>query len=218
MSSITRRFFLSLIILIGFLFAVHGECSAQNTNNTNRKGQGNQSLQFMSEKIPDWQARLELARLLSYTKEYDESIANYRKVLAARPDLFDAKAELAKVLAVSGHNDEAAEILKTFDAAQLTGSNKLLLADIYALQKDYAKAEPLYREIIREKPENQEARLRLAEMLSWAGQYKESLGLYEIILKALPDDIQVRRQYAQVLSWADRPQDAIRELRRTLEK
>lgn len=166
--------------------------------------------------IPDWQARLELARLLSYVKRYGESLEEYRKVVAEKPDLIEAKAELARVLMWSGKAEEAKAILDTLAPDKLSGDDKLLLADLFAMRKEYGKAESLYRELLQTSPDNQAIQLRLAELLSWTKRYAESLKIYEQLVVALPNDVQIRRRYAQTLSWAGKTQDAIREFRRSL--
>lgn len=166
--------------------------------------------------IPDWQARLELARLLSYVKRYDESLVEYGKVLAEKPELVEAKAEMARVLMWSGKTKEAKALLDSIAPDQLSGEDRLLQADLFAMRKEYGKAESIYRELLQASPENQAIQLRLAEVLSWTKRYAESLKLYEKLVVAAPQDVQLRRRYAQTLSWAGKTQEAIREFRRSL--
>jgi len=168
------------------------------------------------EEIPDWKARWELARLLSYVKRYEESLAEYGKVLKERPDLLEAKLEMATVYAWKGQPDKAFEILGPIPLERIPEDKKVLVADLYTARKEYGKAEPIYRRHLESHPEDLKTRLKLAEILSWTRRYRESLSEYGTILKARPDDIQVRRKYAFVLSWSGRHADAIAELRRTL--
>ena len=168
------------------------------------------------EDIPDWVARWELARVLSYAKRYDESITEYGKVLKEKPDLVDAKVELAKVLFWKGDDRAAIKTLEEIPPKNITGDTKVLMADLFVTQKDYGKAEPLYRAHLDSHPEDQSTRLKLAEMLSWQKKYDASLSEYRKILKARPDDIQVRRRYAFVLIWAGKHSEAASELKKTL--
>ncbi len=168
------------------------------------------------EEVPDWMARWELARILGYTKRYDESIAEYKKLLKEKPNLSKARFEMAQFLFWSKHVPESLEVLEAIPAAQQTDESLLLMADLYRIRKSYTKAEPLYRDHLRKHPDDQAARLRFAEMLSWEKHYDESLAEYRKILSALPNDIQVRRKYGLVLMWSNRFDDAARELRRTL--
>ena len=168
------------------------------------------------EEIPDWVARWELAKVLSYMKRYDESVTEYEKLLKEKPDLVDAKVELANVLFWKGDDKAAIKTLEQIPPKDITGETKVLMADLFVTQKDYGKAEPLYRAHLDSHPEDQAVRLKLAEMLSWQKKYDASLTEYRKILKARPDDIQVRRRYAFVLIWAGKHSEAASELKKTL--
>lgn len=167
-------------------------------------------------RIPNWMARWELAKVLSYVKKYDESVTEYRKVIQEKPALHKVRLELVNVLLWWGKPDDALIELKRIPNDSIDEKTKVLLADLYISQKNYKKAEPLYSEYLEKHPEDHRVRLRLAEMLSWSKRYDESLAEYKTILKSRPDDIQVRRKYAFVLSWAGSYSEAIKELRKTL--
>jgi tetratricopeptide (TPR) repeat protein len=166
--------------------------------------------------VSDWQARWELARMLSYMKKYDESLMEYEKLLQEKPDLLEAKAEAASVMSWKGQPQKALEILEQIPLEKMNDQTRLVLADLYRSEKKYKEAEKLYRSYLEKHPEDLKIRLNLAELLSWNKRYHESLGQYEIILQARPDDLQIRRKYAQVLSWAGRKAEAAAELRKTL--
>lgn len=168
------------------------------------------------QEIPDWKARWELARLLSYVKRYPESVAEYDKVLKEKPDLLEAKIELARVCSWKGDPARAFEIMNSIPLEEVPEEMRVLMADLHVARKEYAKADPIYRRHLERHPEDLRARLSLAELLSWTRRYPESLSQYEILLRARPEDHQVRRKYAFVLSWSGRHADAIVELRRTL--
>ena len=169
------------------------------------------------DEIPDWVARWELARILSYVKQYDESISEYEKVLRKKPDLMEAKLELARVLFWKGDQKRALQVLEAVPPQAIEGDTTVLMADLFAAQKEYQKAEPLYREYLAHHPQDQAVRLKLAEMLSWEKKYEASLSEYRKILEVSPHDIQVRRRYAFVLIWAGKPEQAASELKKTLD-
>ncbi len=168
--------------------------------------------------IPDWQARWELARTLSYAKKLDESIEQYKKLLSEKPDLEQARSEMATVMFWKGRQAEALKILKKIPTESMTPEAKMTAADIYASNGNYNTAEALYREYLNANPRDDEVRFRMAEMLSWAGKYRESVKEYEIILSSRPKDKQVRRRYALVLSWMGNHEKAAEELKKTLEE
>ena len=168
------------------------------------------------EEIPDWKARWELAKLLSYTKRYRRSIEEYRKVLQAQPKLAAARAELAQVLFWGGHKKEALAELGKLPSSDQAPETLLLRADLLSLDKQYSAAAKLYRQYLAKQPADAKARFRLAQVLSWDKHYKESLEQYGLVLKALPGDRQVRRHYALVLSWDGQFNKAIAEMERSL--
>lgn len=173
--------------------------------------------QAANDEIPDWQARWELARLLSYSKRYAEALSEYKKLLKEKPDLWQAKAEMATVLVWNNQPDRALEIFKQIPENQMNDEARIALADLYVARKEYSKAESLFRAYLEKYPDDQSVRLRLADLLSYQKRYGDSIREYEIILKEHPDDIQVRRKYAVVLSWDGQRERAIEELKKTLE-
>ncbi|OPY72942.1 MAG: Tetratricopeptide repeat protein [Syntrophorhabdus sp. PtaU1.Bin058] len=181
-----------------------------------QKGAG-ESIVSKDDQVPEWKTRWELARVLSYTKRYGESITEYRKVLSKKPQLYEAKIEMAKVLYWMGKKEEALHALEDVPIQKLDEQAQAALAEIYITQKRYDKAEVLLRGLIAKNPKDYRARLKLAELLSWDKRYKESIAEYEIILNDLPDDRQVRRKYALVLMQSGRHSDAAAQLRKTLE-
>jgi tetratricopeptide (TPR) repeat protein len=217
--------FVAVIFLAAGLFAFAGEAFSEagavkpGVNAPSAAGAppgAEPSREGSPQDIPEWKARWELARLLSYVKRYQESIAEYDKLLREKPDLLEAKIEMARVLYWGGQIEKAYEVLEPIPMEQIPEESRTLVADLHVARKEYAKAEPIYRQHLERHPEDLKARLSLAEVLSWTRRYPESLSQYEILLKARPDDIQVRRKYAFVLSWSGRHADAIAELRRTL--
>ena len=171
----------------------------------------------LDQELPDWKARWELARVLSYVQRYDESIAEYQKVLEEKPSRRQARLEMAKVMAWAGKTDQAQDILESFSREDLDPESRLDLADIYAAQNKYDQAVSIYETYLRKHPDQDRVRLKLAQTLSWSSEYERSLKHYEILVDKRPDDIQLRRQYAQVLTWAEQYAQAIEQYRKTLQ-
>lgn len=174
------------------------------------------TLRPLGEDIPDWKARWELARLLSYVKRYPEAIDAYRKVLKEKPDRPDITAELARVLFWSGQRDAALALFNRLPAESLDDTSRVIMADLLAYDKQYDRAAELYRKHLDNQPGHAAIRLRLAEVLSWAGKYTAASEEYRRLLAAAPGDSQIRRKYALVLSWLGRTDEAIVELKKTL--
>lgn len=179
-------------------------------------GAGELASASAGDEIPDWQARLELARILSYTKKYDESVREYRKVIKEKPDVPAFRAELANVLIWQGKREEALLLLKDLPVEQLEAKTRLAFVDLLVADKQYPQAIQLLQEHLASASDDQAARLKLADVLSWNKSYDASIAEYRHLLKARPQDAQVRRRLANVLLWADRKTEAAEELRKSL--
>ena len=72
--------------------------------------------EYLSANPGDHRARLKLAQVLSWTKRYEESLAEYETILKALPDDKQIARNYAQVLSWAGRTDEAIEMLqKTLD-------------------------------------------------------------------------------------------------------
>lgn len=162
--------------------------------------------------------RLELARVLSQQKDFEQAIAEYEKVLAENPENAEARIGLSKVHFYKGDPKKALEVIKPLSVEQMNPEDRLHYADLLASQKQYAEAEKLYLARLEQQPDDLLSRLKLADIQSWTKRYDAALQNFEAILKARPDDKEVRRKYGMVLSWAGRRQDAIEQLRRSLDE
>lgn len=170
----------------------------------------------LGDEIPDWKARWELARLLSYVKRYPESVEAYRKVLKEKPEMVAIKSELARVLFWSGQKEHALRLFEQIPPDSFDDEARIILGDLLAYEKQYARSIAMYEDYLKTHPDHYQVRLRMAEVLGWAGRYRDAEAQYRKILDTVPDDIQIRRKYAMVLSWSGRTAEAIDELKKTL--
>jgi tetratricopeptide (TPR) repeat protein len=170
----------------------------------------------MNEKVDDWQARFEYARLLKNLKKYDEALDQYDALLKEKPDSNLVKIEIAEVLFYQGKSNEALIELEKIPQNEMSEQSLLLMAENYQALKEYARAEKIYRDLLEKKPNDSPIKLKLAELLSWEKRYAESIELYEELLTAYPEDIQLRRKYAFVLMWMGNDKEAAEELKKTL--
>lgn len=166
--------------------------------------------------IPAWKARWELARVLNYTKRSKDAEAEYRALLKEKPELAEAKLELAATLFWDGHKDEAAPLLAELDPAQLSEDGRALLARLLISQGRPAEAILLLQAYLEKHPDEDALRVKLAEALSWTKAYPEALAQYELLLKKHATDVQLRRRYGMVLMWVGRHAEAAEEFKKTL--
>ena len=168
------------------------------------------------EDVPEWQVRLELARVLSYDQQYDDSIKQYRKVLREQPGLTAIQLEMARVFYWSGNPSEAFDLLKAFDADDLDEEEKRMLGDLLIARGDFDPALAIFGELLAANPDDDPLRFKIAEALSWGEQYDEALREYERLLERHSEDVFLRRRYAEVLHWSGNHTEAARQLRMTL--
>lgn len=215
-----------ILIAIAFLIAFDASASsltAVNSDETlNNKDSNLSSLnkeepQDSKGTISDWEARLELARALSYLKRFDESITEYQKLVQAKPDSTSIREEMAKVLFYKGDTNESLQEFLKLPPEKISDSGWLTIGDIYLRNKDYQKAEKIFETYLSKVPDDDKVRFKLAEMLSWQKKYEDSVYQYRQILKNRPNDIQLRRKYAQVLTWMGNEAEAIDEWKKTLQ-
>lgn len=174
-----------------------------------------------NEKIPDWQARWELARLLGYQDKYAEALKEYRKVLDEKPDDPRIKIEMAYLYYSKGEPEKSEQLLSGLvdeETKNLPPEELMMLAEILTSGKKYEQAIEIYKTVLDKHGSRPQVRYYLARVLSWADQYEESLAQYRKILEKRPNDKSVRRHYARVLKWSGQHEKAAEEFRKTLEE
>ncbi|WP_448583637.1 tetratricopeptide repeat protein [Thermocrinis sp.] len=97
--------------------------------------------------------------------------------------------------------DKALQIRKTFEAGFVT------LGDIYEKEKEFSKAENLYRDILKEDPENRVALERLANLYLITGRIEDAKEVYRKLIDYY-QDIGYKTQYIFLLLRASEFQEA----------
>lgn len=212
----TKLFFVTCLIISFCIcfFPIHFAEAQTGSQNQSINPPGENQAQI--EDIPDWKARLELAKLLTYAKRYPEAIQAYKKVLKKKPELMEAKIGMAKAYFESGNNTEALKLLESLPSKQLDDPDRLAMADLYIAIKDYAKAESIFTDYLKTHPNDHKTRLKLAQVLSWMKRYDAAILHYQHLTNALPDDREIKKKYAFVLIWAGKQDQAIKELQDAL--
>ena len=65
----------------------------------------------------------------------------------------------------------------------------------------YAEAISVYRDYLRIRPEDDDARSTFAKLLGWQGHYDEAVSVYRDILTRHPLDLEIQTALGRVLSW-----------------
>ncbi len=149
------------------------------------------------------EVRRKLAEAYIWSRQYEKGRSILNDILEADPKDYVSKLLLAKSFHYAGQVKEAEKLYQELLAQQAMNpvEIKALLADAYAIAKDYPHAIGLYEEILREDPGNEKVRVALGDVLSWTGKYEDSLAEYRRALDANPQSLDIKVKMATVLSW-----------------
>lgn len=137
----------------------------------------------------DRAARIQLARLLGWNHQYDDSIRAYQAALAEAPGDPEALEGLASVEEWSGRTGDAAAIY-----AQLASTHPHNATYVYqaarleAANHQYPIARDRLATVLALDPEQLDARLLLAQLELKAGQHTSALRQFERVLVRRPAD------------------------------
>jgi len=124
----------------------------------------------LAEHPEDDDARLLLARVLSWQRRYNESLAEYSRLLEKKPGDAGLRADRARVLAWSGRHEEAIREYRAALASDPTNvDTKIGLARAVSWSGDLAGASMMYERLVAQNPELGDAWLGLAAVARWRG-------------------------------------------------
>ena len=162
-------------------------------------------------------AHLNLAMLLRLDGKNEEALPHLEKVLAAEPEHWTALTETGRVLSKLKRIPEArAAFEKALKVEPKNISPRLDLAELLA-ESDPRAAERELREVLKEVPTEQEARIQLASLLLARSApatpaRDEALQLYEEAARALPQRLDLQLHLADLYLMEKRPAEAIAHL------
>lgn len=159
--------------------------------------------------------RLSLARVLSWAKRFDESIALYRE-LSKSDSESEATVELARILRWARRYPEAIAMSRhLLERQPQSVEYKLELARALSEAKDYEESLRRYREVVQADPNQPTIRLELAKVLQWSGKSDQACKEYEQILP-LVATTDVYLDYARALVAQKRYEESDRIYQRIL--
>jgi tetratricopeptide (TPR) repeat protein len=119
-----------------------------------------------------------------------EAALAYLEELAAAGDRTDLTAQIAVIRARLATGDAAGALNYTQNLLEADPENlalKMTLAAVYAGSQQYAEAETVYRDLVADMPELQEAWIGLIRSLTVQGRAEEAQGVLEDALNVLPN-------------------------------
>ncbi|MBN2124760.1 MAG: tetratricopeptide repeat protein [Deltaproteobacteria bacterium] len=161
-------------------------------------------------RISDFEARLALARLLSYREAtLEEALAEYRTLLEGKPGDSLLRLEFARILMQKKHYGEAKRQLERVLGERPDDPDVLAeLADLEALLGHAARCRDLYEEALALSKEREALSLRLADRMNMWGDFYRVESIYRDYLGAHPGEEAVRLKLAEVLSSSQRYEEA----------
>ncbi len=125
----------------------------------------------------------------------DQAVATLERLLAVRPDLAAARANLGVALKDLGRLDEA--VTAFTEAARRTPDDPVILSNLGAAlldRSDYAGARAALTRAIDLKPDLAEAHGNLGALLARLGEHAGAMACYDKALALHPDDIAIRKK------------------------
>jgi len=160
--------------------------------------------------ITDLEARLALARILSYDEAtLMESLEQYRILQDQKPHDPLIRLEMAGVLVRKGEDEAARSLIQAIPAASLTDPGVMVaLADLEARLGHAVRCRDLYLEAIQKSDHFETLRLNLANRMNMWGDFYKAGAIYREHLHAHPDDTETALQLAAALRSSERYAEA----------
>jgi Tfp pilus assembly protein PilF len=136
---------------------------------------------------------------------YFLSISQYESLIQANPKVLENYLQLSTVYTMVGDYQNALKVLAR--ARVNAGSDPqvtLLLAKNRIWSGDWVEGLALFKDYLKQAPQDATARAELAKNLAWLGQYPASLSVYEEGLKVDPSDLNLRVNLGLTYLWANR--------------
>jgi len=154
-------------------------------------------------KPEDEALRLRLGKVLSWNREYGETIGIYREWLQRHPDDQEVRIDLARVLSWNRNYDaslaEYRQILKK--TPENTGA-QLEMARVLSWARKYPESLEAFAAVLRQGPKNIDAWIGKGRVYSFQTRWRESLEAFNAALALKPTDREALTGKAQALLWS----------------
>ena len=140
-----------------------------------------------SEMVSDYDARLTLARILTYGNDnLSDSVKEYRILLAERPTQYEVRVELAEVYMRQKKYDDALREIQTVLSEQ-PGNNRaeMAMARICLWRGNYEKATAVLEKIRKSSQPPLEVYLELARAHSGSKKYDKAIAAYQEAIRRM---------------------------------
>ena len=146
-------------------------------------------------------AKVYLADIFSYNKEFDEAISLYKEALKEKKDL-GVKRKLAQTYSWKKDYEKAISLYKEVINATVDIETERELAEVYIWNGQYDKAKDILELILKTDPQDSKSKFLLAKAMHYSGEQGKAIYLYEELLKMKPEDKARELQIKELLSQA----------------
>lgn len=151
-----------------------------------------------------------MGEALLVTGKAKDAVVYFSKVLEQEPKRAEILRARASAYTQSGEIPKAIQDLNASLSLENNLADSLRLAELYTRTKAFAEATEAYQQVLKDDPENNEARTALAVLLIDSGKSQEAIASLEELLKASPERADIRAQLA-ALYMPTSPDDALKQ-------
>lgn len=167
-------------------------------------------------------ALVEAARLAARTDRNRESADLFEQAILAQPDRRrDLLPEYADQLLYSGRSAQAVLLYTEALKAPASRDERLRLLKGLGLALLWTdrpgRAREVFEAVVREQPNDHDARRNLGRAMSWSGRQREAVDHFQLLLREHPQDQEARVQLAQAQAWLGLPDEAAQTLTQVTE-
>ncbi|MFH1395242.1 MAG: tetratricopeptide repeat protein [Candidatus Omnitrophota bacterium] len=141
-----------------------------------------------------------LAEVYSWKKDYLNAEKIYKQIIEKNPDDTETYTALGEILVWQKRYEEANGYFMKALKGKEPIKAKLLYGRTLLYAGQFAPAEDVFNEILREYPKNNEAKMFLADTYAYSKRFKKAIILYREILTG-NDNPEIKEKLADVLSW-----------------
>lgn len=145
------------------------------------------------------------ARSLVDKKSYAEALAKYESIANWLRRDYSTLIEWARVYTYADKHEQAINIFEEVCKVYPEHSAEILreLADQYKWSNQVAKSLDVYKQALKNKPDDFSTQIGFAQALAWNKNYKESFRQYDKAAQMKPESVEPLMGKAEVYGWID---------------
>jgi len=148
--------------------------------------------------MPLWKENWDKARQLVRQRDYKQAIGKYGQVLVEKPDLEEARWELARIYLLTGDRKQAAALLEALHEKNAVNLEyTAALGELLVGEKKYGRAKLLLEEVLNRQGDSVGVLRNMIAVQQQIGDKKELLDLLRRYLRLVPGDDAMRLLTAQ---------------------